>query len=507
MDTLSFSSNLRSYPIKKLERDLKTKPERFWERRGETRALFLFQQMARRVPAYKDWLKMHHIKPSKIKTIADFVHVPPVDKQGYLKKYPLEKLCWDGKFDSKAWTFASTSGTTGEPFYFPRSEAQDHQYALTAELYLRNNFQIHKRSTLYIDGFAMGPWIGGVFTYEAIRMVAEKGYSLSIATPGNNGAEVINTVKKLGKKFDQVILGGYPPFVKDTIDQGIKVGMNWGEYNMGIVFSAEGFSEQFRSYIAKHAKLKNIYTSSLNHYGTVDQGTHSHETPMTTLIRQLALNNKKVHAQLFPETNRLPTLTQYMPEQFYFEAEQGNLYSSAFSGLPMVRYDLKDRGGVISLMGMKQKLQAAGVNLSKEIKNAGIGSNLWNLPFVYLFERSDMVVSWHGANIYPEHIREAHMHKKVNHHTTGKFTMQVIMDKKHNPVLEINSELKHGTRSPAKLAEQLRKTIINVLLKKNSEYKILHRSYKHRMIPQIKLWPYQSFKHFKSGGKQKWVIK
>jgi hypothetical protein len=134
------------------------------QRRGETRALLLFQQMAKRVPAYKDYLKKHKVNPAKIKTIADFKHIPTVDKRGYLKQYDLEKLCWDGKFSTKQWTLSSTSGTTGEPFYFPRTEAQDRQYALSAELYLRSNFQIHKKSTLYVDAFAMGAWIGGLFS-------------------------------------------------------------------------------------------------------------------------------------------------------------------------------------------------------------------------------------------------------------------------------------------------------------------------------------------------------
>jgi phenylacetate-CoA ligase len=156
MDKLSFPDNLRNVDIARLERDLKTKPETYWQRRGETRALLLFQQMAKRVPAYKDYLKKHKVNPAKIKTIADFKHIPTVDKRGYLKQYDLEKLCWDGKFSTKQWTLSSTSGTTGEPFYFPRTEAQDRQYALSAELYLRSNFQIHKKKYALCGCFCHG---------------------------------------------------------------------------------------------------------------------------------------------------------------------------------------------------------------------------------------------------------------------------------------------------------------------------------------------------------------
>ena len=47
-------------PIK-LDRLLKTKPESYWLTRGERRVLNLFHLMARRVPAYKDFLKKNKI--------------------------------------------------------------------------------------------------------------------------------------------------------------------------------------------------------------------------------------------------------------------------------------------------------------------------------------------------------------------------------------------------------------------------------------------------------------
>ena len=64
----------------------------------------------------------------------------------------------------------------------------------------------------------MGAWIGGVFTYEAIRMVAENGkYPLTIYTPGIFKDEIFKAVENLSPKFDQTIIGGYPPFIKNLI--------------------------------------------------------------------------------------------------------------------------------------------------------------------------------------------------------------------------------------------------------------------------------------------------
>src|SRR3989344_5952796 len=89
--------------------ELKRKPEHYWIKKGEKRALQLFSLMAQRVPAYKDFLKKNNINAEKIKTINDFKHVPTIDKDNYLRIYPLEKLCWDGELKAKQWVFSTTS--------------------------------------------------------------------------------------------------------------------------------------------------------------------------------------------------------------------------------------------------------------------------------------------------------------------------------------------------------------------------------------------------------------
>src|SRR3989344_3561451 len=158
-----------------LEGQLKNRSETDWRRLGKRRALALFHNMAERVPAYKDFLKKHKINHHRIVSIKDFANLPTVDKDNYLLAYPRGALCWDGDFKKTSWTISTTSGSTGKPFYFPRQNSQDWQYAVTAELYLRANFDIQSRSTLYIVAFPMGAWIGGLFTYEALKIIAERG--------------------------------------------------------------------------------------------------------------------------------------------------------------------------------------------------------------------------------------------------------------------------------------------------------------------------------------------
>jgi phenylacetate-CoA ligase len=493
--------------VSKLQRQLKTKKESYWTRRGDEMALHLFHDMVRRVPAYKDFLDKNEFDPRSVKSIQDFKNIPLINKDNYLRKYPREALCWDGKFADQRWVISTTSGSTGEPFYFPRTDLQDEYYAVTAELYLRENFDIQNKKTLYIDAFAMGAWIGGLFTYEAIKRVAAKGYELSIITPGINKAEVINNVKKLGPDFDQVIIGCYPPIMKDIIDLGREEGLNWKKYNLGVVFSAEGFSEEFRDYIIKYAKLPNPYTSTLNHYGTVDLGTMSHETPASILIRRQAIKDKKLFDGIFGGATKQPTFTQFVPEMFYFEEVDGRVVCSSYSGLPLLRYDLKDNGGVVNLEQLKKVYLNAGKSLTAELEKCKIDRSLWNLPFVYVYERSDFSVTFSGAQIYPEEVRRALLCKEVEHKVSGKFTMLSGYDRRAKNYLEINVELKQDVEPSRILAKELTDLIVKNLLKENSEYRVLYGEYKSALNPKVKLWPKDHPLYFNGKGKQKWVKK
>lgn len=490
------------------EAELKTKPESYWVKRGEKAALKLFHKAAKSVPAYKDFLKKNNIDPTKIKTIEDFKKVPSVDKDNYLRQYPLRALCWNGKLNDDQRTIYTTSGSTGEPFYFPHTRLQDWHYATVAELYMRTNFQIHKKRTLYINAFPMGAWIGGVFTYEAVRMVAERGnYKLAVISPGIHKDEVIKAVRRLGPQFDQIIIGAYGPFLKDIVDDGIDQGVRWRDYNLKFVFSAEVVTEKFRDYIARRTGLKNCVIDTLNHYGTVDLGTMSYETPLSIFLRRKVIQRKRLQEEVFGENTKVPTVTQYIPELFYFEEIDGVLHCTAEGGIPLVRYNLKDVGNVISSEDMVQRFKKHGYNLLKCAKEAGLGKTLWNLPFVQVFERTDFSVSFFAFQVYPETIRRALQHRELASKVTGKFMLDVEYDEEQNQHLVIHLETRNKTAHTKAFVSKVSKYVRDRLVKESSEYRETYKEKGSRIDPVIKLYSYQDSRYFIPGKKQVWVKK
>src|SRR3989304_8229947 len=135
---LSLRRNMnKKYTSKQIIDFIRQKKEPFWLKEREGRALALFHRAAEGVPAYKDFLAKNRIQHEKVTTWQDFQLVPPVSKKNYLQQYPLEMLCWGGTLERQI-TFSATSGSTGEPFYFPRNEKLEFENSILSELFLKN---------------------------------------------------------------------------------------------------------------------------------------------------------------------------------------------------------------------------------------------------------------------------------------------------------------------------------------------------------------------------------
>lgn len=467
--------------------------------------LKLFHETSRRVPAYKDFLKKHDIKHEAIKTWKDFQNVPPVSKQNYLRKYNLEELCWDGTLQKKSFVFTATSGSTGEPFYFPRTHSVDSQSSEYHRLFLKNNKGDRTTSTLVIVGFGMGVWIGGIITYQAFRMIAERGLPITILTPGVNKKEIFEALKNIALKFKEVILCGYPPFIKDIIDEAKKQGISWDDFHLKIIFAAESFSEKFRDYIVKKAHIKNIYTDIANIYGSADLGTMAIETPLCVLIRRLAMHNGRLSKALFANTNRLPTLAQFNPRFLNFESVHGTILCTGDSAIPLVRYDLGDTGSIIGYDAMMILCRDAGIDLTAKIKAVGLTETIDRFPFIEIYERKDLSTKLFGAIIYPEHVREGMHHKVFEDIITGKFSMSTKTNRQQNEYLEINIELKPNVKISQVMERQIQSSIVDSLSEKNAEYNNNINMLGNRVHPKIIFWDHEHPEHFKPGGKQKWI--
>lgn len=501
MRTPSFHRNQET---QKILNDIATKESAYWERIRRAQALKLFKEAAQRVPAYADFLKRNHVDPATIQTWKNFETVPITDKNNYLRQYPLEKLVWDGTL-KKPMVFSETSGSTGSSFYFPRDQTLDWQQSVLNELFLKNTVRAHNDPTLVIITFGMGVWIGGLINYQAFELVSNRSIPLSIITPGVNKEEVIKALRDLAPRYAQTIIVGYPPFVKDIIDEACRQKIPIKKFNLRFLFAAEAFTETFRNYITHKAGIKNPFLDTLNIYGTADIGPMAFETPISILARRLIRKKKKTANMFFSRTNSSPTFAQYNPHFITFESPQNTILVTGNSVLPLIRYAVGDRGETYSFETVRDWCRKNGIDLHTDARRKKVP--LYHLPFVAVYERTDFSVKLYGAIMYPEHIREALLHPSLKNVITGKFVAQIKNDRKRNQYLEIAIELQPGVTAGGKLIRQTREHIVQYLVRKNTEYRNNYAHMPEKVTPRISFLSYENAKSFKPGAKQTWVRK
>jgi len=470
----------------------------------DKKSVDLFKKASEHLPAYKEFLLDNKFSASSIKTVADFKNVPITNKKVYLQKYSQKDLVWQQDLWAQI-LYCSSSGSTGIPHYFPRNQILAHQASYMAEEFLKNSSYGEGR-TLAIMGFGMGVWIGGVFTMQAFEIAAERiKKPVAILPTGYNQAEVFKALRRLAPEYDQVIIAGYPPFIKEIVDEAEDEGVNLKKLNVRFVFAAEAFSEMFRDYVCEKAGVKNPLKDTLNIYGSADIGAMAHETPLCILIRRLAMEHPVLFEDIFGQIEKTPTLAQYNPDFIQFEMNDNEILLTGNSAMPLIRYAIGDHGGVLSFEQLEKKIAERGFDLAKLAKKAGV--EITKRPFVFVYERTDFSTNLHGINIFPEFVKAGLGDKKLSKKVTGKFTMITKYDANHQQYLRVNVELMKKASPDNELSELVHRAVYEGLVEKSSEFGEVANSIDAKDLIQISFWENGHKKYFTPGTKQKWAEK
>jgi phenylacetate-CoA ligase len=443
----------------------------------------LFHRVVASVPAYRDFLRTHGVDPAEVRTLEDFHGLPLLTKENYHRRYPLPDLCRDGKLGDM---IAVSSGSSGEPTIWPRSAADEAAISARFLQVLVDGFRADERTTLAVVCFPLGTWVGGLFTLSCLRHLSVQGNPITSVAPGNNKAEILRVIPELGRYVDQVVLLGYPPFVKDVIDSAP---FDWGPYQVKLVLAGEVFSEEWRSLVGERAAMADPVRDSASLYGTADAGVLGNETPFSVSVRRFLAADPGAASELFG-SSRLPTLVQYDPASRYFEAHDGRLVFSGDNGIPLIRYGIADEGGVLT---RDEVLEFCA-------RHAFTPEPGPDQPFVYVFGRSLFTVSFFGANVYPENVTVGLEQPGVSDWVTGKFVLETVENADRDTELRVTVELAPDrTGDPAVVAESIRAQLVRL----NSEF--AHYVPAGRQLPHVELRPAGDPEYFPVGVKHRWV--
>jgi len=461
-----------------------------------------FAFTAKKVRAYGDFLKKYGINPNLVKNKEDFETLPITDKKNYLQEYSFIDLVPDGKIPPM---ISASSGSSGQPFYWPRDDGHEKWGGELHDIILRDIFKLKRKRVLAVICFSMGNWIAGTFTLASMREIArKKGFQLTTITPGIDKDDAIATLKNFANGFDAVILFGYPPFIMDVVVEAEAASVDLKKLNLHFVLAGENFSEKWRELLHKLAYVPKGEIRSISIYGTADAGAIGHETPLTIAVRELALTHNDFHNELCGPTSFLPTMVTYYPNKTYFELLNGELVFTAMTGIPLVRYNIKDHGILLSHIQIESLLKKHNLltkSLSSLIKK-------WQTPVLVLKGRNDVSVTFYALNIYPENIKAGLEDNAIRSFVTGKYITYTKQSKDfREQTLHIEVELKPNITPSRIIKKNISDIIVKYLIELNTEYRKLFNSIHKKALPVIKLIPYGHEQFITRKAKHSWVKK
>lgn len=442
------------------------------------KAELVFSYAYNNCPAYRDFIKKNE-KGKK----TPFSEIPFTDKENYIKKYSYESRCLNGKLPLKG-NIDQSAGTTGKPTEWIRNYYEEDFLFLAVKFEYEYLFHQVEKPIIILSCWSSGPWATGVKFCSLVEKLA------LVKNVGPDIQETIETLKTFGNKYNYVI-SGYPPFIKRFADQAEKE-INLKKYKIHLIHGGEGVSLEWENYLRKKLGKKAKIVSS---YGCsdIDIGI-GFETPFCQLIRRLCYQNKKLCRELFNQTY-LPMVFQYNPLLHYIENYDNPktkkreiliTFLDVKAASPKIKYNLHDEGGKIEFEKMKKILEKYYPSYSRSLDK----EKILNLPFLYIFGRSDGTISLAGANVYPQQIEMALHSDKDLLAKTHRFKIGMKYTAKENIKFIVKIELMPSLKPSKSLKEKYEDLILKSLLKLNEDYR---ESYEKdpSLRPYVELHKYQ----------------
>jgi phenylacetate-CoA ligase len=483
----------------------KSNPE-VLEEISKKKALAIFKRTINDTPAYASFINRKRINPKKINSIDKFNQlIPATDKNNYIKKYSFEKRCREGHLP-RLGNVDESGGTSGIATNWVHSFSEETHLFKAIQFEFNYVFEGDKKDFMVISAWSTGPWATGIKFCEAMERLS------LVKNTATDPEDVVKTLKMFGNKRNYLI-SGYPPFVKNLIDNYDKK-IKWKDYKIDLITGGEGVTLEWVHYIKnklkKGAKVVSSYGAS-----DIDIGV-GFETPLCFFIRELIAKNQQLKQELFGHED-LPMVFQYNPTMHYInevDAKDGKkefeiTVLDKYAISPKIKYNLHDEGRKFSfneLLTIIKKHEPK--YLQKFSKKKEDIENILKLPFLCIFGRSDGTLSFDGANVFPDQIEDAILTDKELEKKTSRFKMERKHNKNHNVEFHVHVELKKQYKQTPKLKNKYVNKILTHLLEVNPDFKESVTKNK-TLKPVVNLYHYDQkiFKRDDSKVKNIYILK
>lgn len=425
------------------------------------RAAAAFYNARRRVPAYRDFLQEHAAWD-----VARFEDIPPMDKAGYIKRWPLEMLCQGGALPVRGAVIDESSGSSGAASNWVRGPAERAAARRLIQYAARATFG--SDSFVLLNAFALGPWATGM---NVSMSLVDRCVLKSI---GPDAAKVVASLKLLGPKYRYVITG-YPPFLKVLTDSA---DIDWSAYDICAIVGGEGMSEPLR------AALNRCFRKTISSFGASDLEINiAVETDFSIALRQAIAADETLGQEIYGRES-LPMIFQYDPLNYYIESDAERNLLITINRLenvsPRIRYNIHDRGVVRSMYDIGAVLRRRGLSLP---------SPTVDLPLVFHWGRQDSAVGFYGCKITPEDLQHVILRTPGLGDAVANFALHPYEDERANKQLEIYFEMAENAPIPEQV-DDLREAVLRALALVNQDFRESIRMIPPDRRPVVRLFPF-----------------
>lgn len=458
--------------------------EGFRWRISKQRAAWLARKAYRKVPAYADYYKKsghNGFGASK------FASIPVTDKESYVKKYRIEDRSWEGKLPSRGVTVDESSGSTGSPTNWVRGWDERMNTKELLQLSFHNTFG--KDEIFAFNAFVLGAWATGMIVSQSLAEIC------IMKSTGSDAQKILDTMKSFGKGYHYVVMG-YPPFLKSLIDDN---DFDWESYKVDAIYGGEAITEQLRDYLSK------TFGRVIGSYGASDLEINiGYENDFTIALRKALLTDKDLRKELVRDFGSLPSVFQYNPLAYYVETNEQNellfTINRAANITPKIRYNIHDIGYNMRFKEVIAALKRCGrMDVIETAKKDG--RHLVNLPLLFHYGRSDMSITYFGAKVTPEGIRQAlNAIPELSPHIES-FQGFNAENKHKDTLMVICVELVKGTATSSLNTQEIADSFSEELGKLNGDFYKMLSTAKEHLKPEVRLYEHETGPF--SGGHKK----
>lgn len=306
-------------------------------------------------------------------------------------------------------------------------------------------------------------------------------------------SELISLASTLNEEKQQIIIAGYPPFLKDIIEEVKKRKINFKDFGVVGVVGGQAISEAMRDQLVNDG-FKQVYSS----YGASDLDINlGVETEYEIAVRKAIEKNPDLARELYGKNKGLPMVFHYDPMNYHVECDKNDelifTCTRTDRSSPRIRYDLGDKGRVYASSDVQALLAKYGIFQKPRT----------NLPLMFVWGRDSMVI-FNGANLdFTELERAVTINEDLEANVLKKAFYKVDEE-----TFEIWFELKEGVPLPSvQKMNEYAHTLYSDLVRLNQDFRYQVEKLDGKInLPKIRFFKRGESPISEAGGHRKQVL-